>query len=96
MDKGQLLYKLCTEPYQDYDIQMVDQYQWYEGEFFVWVNYLWLSEFFDVLVDIFGNGIFDEMIKFNAITQQDCLYINLSSLLDSSINLEEIFPKDNN
>lgn len=89
MNKELELYKLITEP----DIQYVDEFDWIDDEFVIWVSKWWWNEFITRLTQIFGYSIFDEG-GFNAKIQTDCICFVLSDITDEyGIDLEEIFPK---
>lgn len=89
------LYKLIIRPDEsDPDFGYVQELGWANSkEFLVWVNYCSIEEFMKRLKDIFGYGIFYDG-GFNANMRPDCVCIDLCEVLESYINIEDIFPKD--
>lgn len=87
------LYKLIMSPEESED-SYVSEMGWVnDAEFFVWVSLLWIKEFVERIVDIFGYGIFDDG-NFNASMQYDSVCIDLADVLDGYVDIEEVFPKD--
>lgn len=73
---------------------LVDECGWVTKNIFsVWVNYYNLKEFLDKLKDIYGNYIL-EFGYTDCILLEDCIYIELNSLLTDEVLLEEIFNKE--
>jgi len=87
------LFKLLVRPKpNDVTIHYVCDFAWVDEKFLVWVYYDWLNEFIDGLVDIFGEGIFNNG-GFDGNFQKDCVCIDLCPAIGEAVNLEEIFPK---
>lgn len=87
------LYKLimeganCGSPY-------VSEFSWVNDvQFVVWVDYLWIKEFMDKLIEIFGDGIFEDC-HFHAAMRSHAICIDLMDLLNDSVDIEEVFPKE--
>jgi len=88
------LYKLCCEEDREYKSQFVDEMGWInDKQFCVWVPYLWLREFMERMISIFGYGLFDDG-GFEANVQGDGLCIDLCEALESYLEIEDVFPKD--
>lgn len=87
------LYKLimegasCGFPY-------VSEFGWVnDTQFLIWVDYLWLKEFIDKMIEIFGDAIFNDG-NFNAIMLSRTVCIDLADVLDEFVDIEEVFPKE--
>lgn len=87
------VYKLIATDDNPYKINLVDEYRWLgKYQFCVWVSYIWLNEFIEELKDILSEGMFDDG-GFDGNFQYDCVCLNLSNIVDAyGIDLEEIFP----
>ncbi len=88
------LYKLimegasCGFPYVS-EFGWIDEYR-----FVVWIDYLWIKEFMDKIVEIFEDGIFEDCRHFHATMQSHAICIDLMDLLDGFVDIEEVFPKE--
>lgn len=87
------LYKLimegasCGFPY-------VFEFGWINDvQFVVWVDYRCIKEFMDRLIEIFEDGIFEDC-HFHAAMRSHAICIDLMDLLDDSVDIEEVFPKE--
>lgn len=87
------LYKLimegasCGFPY-------VSEFGWINDvQFVVWVDYRCIKEFMDRLIEIFEDGIFEDC-HFHAAMRSHAICIDLMDLLDDSVDIEEVFPKE--
>lgn len=88
------LYKLIITPDpHNQNFSFVNEIGWVQDKFLVWVYYLWLPEFINGLVQIFGYGIFDDG-GFDGNLQDECICIDLCEALGNFVDLEDIFPKD--
>lgn len=84
MSEDLAVYKLITS-------EIVDEFHWENGRFYVWVPYGFLKEFVDGLSQTFGYGIFDEE-GIRAYLKDGCVCIDLW-VLENYLELEEIFPR---
>lgn len=88
------LYKLIMEG-DNCGFPYVSEFGWInECQFVVWVDYFWVKEFMDKLIEIFGDGIFEDCRHFHAIMQSHAICIDLMDLLDGFVDIEEVFPKE--
>ena len=88
------LYKLLVTKDNEYETVLADEIRWISAdELLVWIPYLWIKEFMDELVKMFGNSIFDDG-SFDGNFQDGCICINLKRAIGECIDLESIFPKD--
>ena len=86
------LYKLITE--KEDECSYVSEMGWVsDTEFCVWVYYHDLLDFMDKAEEIFGYEMFDDG-GFNANMQSDCVCIDLCKMLESYLNIEDVFPKE--
>ena len=86
------LYKLITE--SDY----VESFGWREMgighiELLVWVRYIWLDDFVEKIKEIFGTGMFEDG-GVSAVMLDDCICINLEDLVESYLDVKDVFPID--
>ena len=94
MNKALELYKLCCTDENEYSDCLVCELGWINDEqFCVWVPYLYLKEFMEILTRIFGYEIFDEG-SFGANMQTDGVCIDLCEAVGCCIDIETVFPKD--
>lgn len=78
------LYKLIMSP-------IVDELGWInDKEFYVWISYIWISEFLVELKDIFGFDNEEATVNM----QHDYICIELNELLGGYVEIEDVFPKD--
>ncbi len=88
------LYKLIMEG-ANCGFPYVSEFGWINDvQFIVWVDYLWIKEFMDKIIEIFGDGIFEDCRHFHAIMQSHAICIDLMDLLDGFVDIEEVFPKE--
>lgn len=93
MSKDLELFKLLTIPHEDNeDIQYVYEMGWVSNtEFFVWVSYVWLSDFIKGMEKIFGSNVFSEGLEARMLS--NCICFDLCEIAEwYGFNLEEIFP----
>lgn len=91
------LYKLLMTEDNEHETALAQEIRWAhtpEGDkLLVWINIIWIKEFIESLVKIFGNGIFDDG-SFDGNFQEDCVCIDLEYAVGNCVDLEKIFPKD--
>ena len=88
------LYKLIMEG-ANCGFPYVSEFGWIdEYRFVVWIDYLWIKEFMDKIVEIFEDGIFEDCRHFHATMQSHAICIDLMDLLDGFVDIEEVFPKE--
>lgn len=89
------LYKLLATEDNEYETVLVEELGWVSGdEFLVWVSYLWIKEFIELLEEMFGNSLFDDG-GFNGNFKSDGVCINLKEMLEGyGIDLKKMFPMD--
>ena len=89
------LYKLLVTEDNEYGQALADEIRWVsEDELLIWVPYMWIEEFMEQLVNIFGNYIFDDG-GFDGNFQDGCVCIDLKQAIGwCTTNLKEIFPPD--
>ena len=87
------LYKLIVEQDED-EWSCVSEYGWViDDEFLVFVYNFNVEDFIKGLKDIFGVGLFDNG-GFKATVKENYMCFDLCEILESYIDIEEIFPKD--
>ena len=87
------LYKLI-ESKPENERSCVSEYGWVsDDEFIVWVYHFNVDSFIKELLDIFGSGLFDDE-GFKAIVKDTYMCFDLCEILESYVDIEEIFPKD--
>ena len=92
--EGLKLYKLLATEDNEYETALADEIRWEsDGSLLVWISYLWIKEFMDELVKLFGTGIFDYG-AFNGNFQDGCVCIDLEEAIGFDADLEGIFPKE--
>ncbi len=88
------LYILCCTEDNEYNTCLVDELGWVnDNEFYVWVSYLWVTEFMAQMRKIFGYGLFDEG-GFIAHMREDGICFDLKAAVDDYVDLESLFPKE--
>ena len=88
------LYKLLATEDNEYETALADEIRWQSDDsLLVWIPYLWIDDFMNELVKIFGTGIFDDG-GFDGNFQDGCVCIDLEEAIGFNTDLEEIFPKD--
>lgn len=92
--EGFKLYKLLATEDNEYKRALADEIRWVsDDELLVWIPYLYIKEFIDELVEMFGIGMFDDG-AFDGNFQHCCICIDLEKAIGGDIDLENVFPKD--
>lgn len=87
------LYKLI-ESKPENEWSCVSEYGWVsDDEFAVFVYHFNVGDFIKGLGDIFGLGLFDDG-GFKATVKDTYMCFDLCEILESYVDMEEIFPKD--
>ena len=93
MEKFELYNLLATED-NEYGTALASEIRWQSDDsLLVWISYLWIEEFMDELVKLFGTEIFDYG-GFDGNFQNEYVCIDLKKVIGFAVDLEEIFPKD--
>ncbi len=93
MNRELELFKLFTKPSEDNaDIQYVYEFGWVSNtEFFVWVSYVWLSDFIERMEEIFGSNVFSDGLEARMLS--NCICFDLCEVAEQyGMDLEEVFP----
>ena len=87
------LYKLIVEQDED-EWSCVSEFGWVnDDEFIVFVYHFNVDTFVKELLEIFGRGLFDDE-GFKATVKDTYMCFDLCEILESYLDIEEIFSKD--
>lgn len=84
----ELLYDLLLTEYNSYGTAIADEVSWEDEGLLVWIPYDWLEEFIEDVNELFED--WDEEWNTTAIITRDCICINLSKMLESYVDEDEL------
>ena len=93
MTDEQKIFDIVTKPVKGEDYRLVDSYRWSDGNFYIWISTLFLEDFIDEIINIFGADVFDDG-GCNANVQIGYVCFDLEDLLGGYIDIEEVFAED--
>jgi hypothetical protein len=93
MTDEQKLFNLITKPHEEYNFNIVEEYKWSVDSFYIWIPYLFVDNFVDEIINIFGEDVFDDG-GCDANMQRGYLCIDLEDLLGGYVDIKEVFAED--
>lgn len=84
----ELLYDLLLTEDNKYETTIADEVRWEDEGLLVWIPYIWLEEFIEAVNELFED--WGDEYNTTAIMSQEWICINLSKMLESYVDEDEL------